>query len=215
MCRFECKRYHVEDQYLQCAAPAWVYRQSSKYSSLCFSVTCRPFLSSQFSFPRQAIAKIETDKASIDFEAQDDAYVAKILVEAGNGNDIKCGTPILITVDDEADIAAFNDYVLPTASDEPSAAPADTPPAAKVDEPVKAAAPTPVAPEPAQVAAAPSTPPTAPAATAAAPPAVSPLPAVRSASRQTINSHSALLKTLGRNQQAYIDRYGSTGQLPV
>ena len=35
------------------------------------------------------LAKIETDKASMDFEAQDDGYVAKILVEAGQGNDSK------------------------------------------------------------------------------------------------------------------------------
>ena len=35
------------------------------------------------------IAKIETDKAAMDFEAQDDGYVAKILMEAGLGNDSK------------------------------------------------------------------------------------------------------------------------------
>jgi biotin carboxyl carrier protein len=34
-----------------------------------------------------AIAKIETDKAAMDFEAQDDGFVAKILVPAGGGND--------------------------------------------------------------------------------------------------------------------------------
>lgn len=33
------------------------------------------------------IAKIETDKAAMDFEAQDDGFVAKILVAAGQGND--------------------------------------------------------------------------------------------------------------------------------
>ena len=36
-----------------------------------------------------ALAKIETDKAAMDFEAQDDGFVAKILVEAGQGNDSK------------------------------------------------------------------------------------------------------------------------------
>lgn len=35
----------------------------------------------------EAIAKIETDKAAMDFEAQDDGFVAKILVSAGQGND--------------------------------------------------------------------------------------------------------------------------------
>jgi acetyl/propionyl-CoA carboxylase alpha subunit len=37
----------------------------------------------------EAIAKIETDKAAMDFEAQDDGFVAKILVAAGQGNDSK------------------------------------------------------------------------------------------------------------------------------
>eukprot|EP00428_Durinskia_dybowskii_P053005 CAMPEP_0170316614 /NCGR_PEP_ID=MMETSP0116_2-20130129/58946_1 /TAXON_ID=400756 /ORGANISM="Durinskia baltica, Strain CSIRO CS-38" /LENGTH=66 /DNA_ID=CAMNT_0010569195 /DNA_START=43 /DNA_END=239 /DNA_ORIENTATION=+ len=46
----------------------------------------------------EAIAKIETDKASIDFEAQDDGFVAKILMEAGSGVDIPVNTPIMITV---------------------------------------------------------------------------------------------------------------------
>lgn len=34
-----------------------------------------------------ALAKIETDKAAMDFEAQDDGFVAKILAPAGQGND--------------------------------------------------------------------------------------------------------------------------------
>ena len=34
-----------------------------------------------------ALAKIETDKAAMDFEAQDDGVVAKLLVPAGNGAD--------------------------------------------------------------------------------------------------------------------------------
>ena len=35
------------------------------------------------------LAKIETDKAAMDFEAQDDGFVAKILMQAGQGNDSK------------------------------------------------------------------------------------------------------------------------------
>lgn len=35
------------------------------------------------------IAKIETDKAAMDFEAQDDGFVAKIIMPAGQGNDSK------------------------------------------------------------------------------------------------------------------------------
>ncbi|GKZ01029.1 hypothetical protein MPSEU_001054300 [Mayamaea pseudoterrestris] len=166
-----------------------------------------------------AIAKIETDKASIDFEAQDDAYVAKILVEAGSGNDIKCGTPILITVDEEADVAAFKDYELPAQAETPA------PAAAKVEEPVKEAeAPAPVTPEPvkaappaAAAAPTPSPPPKeAPSvATASVAPPPKATPSAPSSFRPTMNPASALRKSLGKSQQSYIDRFGTTGQQPV
>jgi len=55
--------------------------------------------------------EVQTDKATVDFEAQDDGVVAKILAEAGT-NEVKCGDPILIVVQDEGDVAAFKDYVL-------------------------------------------------------------------------------------------------------
>lgn len=45
----------------------------------------------------KVIAEIETDKATMGFEAQDPGVVAKILVAAGT--EIKVGTPIMITVD--------------------------------------------------------------------------------------------------------------------
>lgn len=86
---------------------------------------------------------METDKATVDFEAQDEGVVAKILVEAGSG-DVAVGSPILITVENADDVAAFADY--------------------KVDE---TAAPTPAAassPEPATPASPPPPPPAAPAA---------------------------------------------------
>ena len=60
-----------------------------------------------------SLAEIETDKATIDFEAQDDGVVAKILVEAGSG-EITVGVPIMVTVEDEADVAAFKDFVVDT-----------------------------------------------------------------------------------------------------
>jgi pyruvate dehydrogenase E2 component (dihydrolipoamide acetyltransferase) len=57
------------------------------------------------------ICSVETDKATVDFEAQDEGVVARILIEAGSG-EIKCGTPILITVQDVSDVSAFVDYVV-------------------------------------------------------------------------------------------------------
>ena len=59
------------------------------------------------------IAEIETDKATIDFEAQDDGFLAKILVTEGT-SDVPCGTPMAITVEEESDVAAFADFVAPT-----------------------------------------------------------------------------------------------------
>mmetsp|Transcript_78378 Transcript_78378/g.227470 ORF Transcript_78378/g.227470 Transcript_78378/m.227470 type:complete len:475 (-) Transcript_78378:26-1450(-) len=100
--------------------------------------------------PGDVICSVETDKATVDFEAQDDGIIAKILAEAGP-TEIKCGEPIMITVEDEGDVAAFKDYVL-EASSSPAPAPAAAP------EPAPApVAPAPAAPAPAPpVAAAPS-----------------------------------------------------------
>lgn len=79
------------------------------------------------------ICSIETDKASMDFEAQDEGVVAKILVDAG-ATEIPCGTPIMVSVDDAANVGAFVNWA-------PGAA---LPPTTLVP-PVIAATPTPVA----------------------------------------------------------------------
>lgn len=94
------------------------------------------------------ICSIETDKATVDFEAQDDGLLAKIIAEAGSG-EIDCGTPIMVTVEDEGDVGAFKDFVAEVAAPAAEAAPAASP------TPAPVAAPTP--------------PPAAPAAPAAAP----------------------------------------------
>lgn len=70
-----------------------------------------------------SLAEIETDKATIDFEAQDDGVVAKLLVEAGSG-EITVGVPIMVTVEDEADVAAFKDFVVDDSGSSGDAAPA-------------------------------------------------------------------------------------------
>ena len=61
--------------------------------------------------PGQVLAEIETDKATMDFEAQDEGVLAKILTQPGL--EIPVGTPIGVVVEDVADVAAFADYVLP------------------------------------------------------------------------------------------------------
>ena len=92
--------------------------------------------------------EIETDKATVSFECQDDCFIAKILVEPGT--EISTGTPVMVTVTDEDDVAAFADFVAPAAAvAAPAAAPAPAP-AAAAPAPAPAAASTaaPVAPAP-------------------------------------------------------------------
>lgn len=59
--------------------------------------------------PGDLLAEIETDKATVGFEAQDDGYIAKILVAEGT-KDVSLGTLIAISVENEEDVAAFKDF---------------------------------------------------------------------------------------------------------
>jgi pyruvate dehydrogenase E2 component (dihydrolipoamide acetyltransferase) len=61
-----------------------------------------------------ALCTIETDKASVDFEAQDDGVLAKILVLPGV--DVAIGTPICVVAEDVADVPQFANYSVPGAS---------------------------------------------------------------------------------------------------
>jgi pyruvate dehydrogenase E2 component (dihydrolipoamide acetyltransferase) len=106
--------------------------------------------------PGEVICSIETDKATVDFEAQDDGVLARILAPV-TGDEIPCGGPIMITVEEAEFVAAFKDYVVEAAAAPPAPAAAEPAPA-----PVVAAAPAPPA-----VAPAAPTGTTAPAATSA------------------------------------------------
>ena len=135
---------------------------------------------------------------------------AKILIPGGSGDDIECGVPIMVTVEEADDVAAFANFV------------AEAPPVAA------AAAAEPVAePEPV-VAATPAPPPTPVVAVAAAvpipvevsPPAmevmaeiVAPVLSIGWGEFAKINS--PILKTLSRQQNDYIEKYGTTGQVPL
>ena len=57
-----------------------------------------------------AMAEIETDKASMTFEAQDEFYIAKLLCDVGQ--EVKVGQPILVTVDDKTLLPAFTSFTL-------------------------------------------------------------------------------------------------------
>lgn len=69
----------------------------------------------------QAICEVETDKATVTYDATEDGYIAKILVGRG---DITVGAPLMITVDNAADVVHFANYSLTS-----SASPAPLPPA--------------------------------------------------------------------------------------
>jgi len=164
----------------------------------------------------ESIAKIETDKASIDFEAQDDGYIAKILKEAGD-EDIECGVPIMVTVEEEDECAAFKDFVVeeeetmvatPAAVVEPVASPPSP-----VVEAAAAVAPPPPPPAPVVAAAAVAVTeaPVATAETIAA--ALDPIMTTGWGEYAKLNS--PILKTLSKNQSAYVELYGTTGMVPL
>ena len=55
------------------------------------------------------IARIETDKAIMEWEAPEAGYIAKILIPEGS-KDIKLGTPVCVLVPEESDVSAFADF---------------------------------------------------------------------------------------------------------
>ncbi|KAH3687036.1 hypothetical protein WICPIJ_001980 [Wickerhamomyces pijperi] len=89
--------------------------------------------------PGEAIAEIETDKAQMDFEFQEDGYLAKILLDAG-AKDIPVNTPIAVYVEDKADVAAFADFTVEAEAPKPAAAAATEAPKETAAAPAAAAA---------------------------------------------------------------------------
>ena len=87
--------------------------------------------------PGDILAEVETDKATVDFEMQEEGYVAKLLVEEGT-QDIPLGQLVAIIVPDEDDIAAFKDFT--GDSEAPAAqesAPAQSEPAPAAPQPTQ------------------------------------------------------------------------------
>ena len=130
-------------------------------------------------------------------------------MEAGNGDDIEVGVPIMVTVEEEDDIAAFADFVVEAAAPEPVAEPEPAPV-------VEAAAPAPPAPAP--VAAVPV------AAAVEEVVVVAPEMEAMAAAVAPILStgwgdfaklNSPILKTLSKQQNDYVEKYGTTGQVPL
>ena len=90
------------------------------------------------------LAEVETDKATMEWEAQDDGVIAKILVEAGVA-DVPVGTPVAVVVDDEGLVRAFEAYTAADAAAKEggsaaAAAPAAPAPSSSLSSPAPAAA---------------------------------------------------------------------------
>ena len=59
--------------------------------------------------PGDILAQIETDKATVDFEMQEEGYIAKLLFPEG-AKDVKLGQVVAIVVDNKDDVSKFKDY---------------------------------------------------------------------------------------------------------
>ena len=55
------------------------------------------------------LADIETDKATLPWENQDDGFIAKLL-KPGGSKDIPVGTPLIVLVEEESHIKDFKDF---------------------------------------------------------------------------------------------------------
>ena len=149
----------------------------------------------------QALAEVETDKATVTLDATDEGWIAKILVGSG---EIKVGAPLMVTVEEQEHIVAFANFAAPAAQVQ---APSSVVPPA----PPKVAAPAPV------VVAAPA----APAAAAVAAP-VAPIGGAVPASTIASVSWSgnryrggAVGVRLAREQNSYVARWGFSGHTPA
>ena len=161
-----------------------------------------------------SIAEIETDKASITFEAQDEFFIAKFLVEPGA--EVPVGDPIFVSVDDESSIPSFATF---TVSKKPAAiessttkdvsTPAPTP--AVTPSPTPAPAPTPVAVpvvnnQPTATVKTPSSPPPAPAVTTVT---------LNTAVWGTGVVKSSIALKLANDHLAYNKKYGRSSHSPI
>ncbi|KAL5340377.1 dihydrolipoamide acetyltransferase component of pyruvate dehydrogenase [Aspergillus crustosus] len=89
--------------------------------------------------PGDVLVEIETDKAQMDFEFQEDGVLAKVLKETGE-KDVAVGSPIAVLVEEGTDVSAFESFSLEDAGEGAGgAAPKETEEAPK--EPPKAAEP--------------------------------------------------------------------------
>eukprot|EP00604_Paraphysomonas_vestita_P002778 CAMPEP_0174820874 /NCGR_PEP_ID=MMETSP1107-20130205/4979_1 /TAXON_ID=36770 /ORGANISM="Paraphysomonas vestita, Strain GFlagA" /LENGTH=437 /DNA_ID=CAMNT_0016037055 /DNA_START=164 /DNA_END=1477 /DNA_ORIENTATION=+ len=101
--------------------------------------------------PGDLLCDVETDKASVGFEFQDEGVLAKILIDAKAGQEIKVGQPIAFIVSDEKDYQEFLKLppsAYPPITSDPVAAPTPSSPPQSAPIPQVTATPTPSAGKP-------------------------------------------------------------------
>lgn len=164
----------------------------------------------------ETIAEIETDKATINFDAVDDAYVAKVLVEPGT--EVAVGVPILVTVEDEEDVAAFSNFSVSDSDSTSSSVPPSTTPEPTVSAPTPTPPPTPPAAPVKQAPSVPTPAPVAPVVAPRAPPTPSaPAPPVTSGFLwgSLIKKSSPIATKIAKDQQAYVEKFGNSSHSPL
>lgn len=72
--------------------------------------------------PGDVLVEIETDKAQMDFEFQEEGVLAKILKDSGE-KDIAVGNPIAVMIEEGEDASAFESFTLEDAGGETKASP--------------------------------------------------------------------------------------------
>ncbi|KAF2213271.1 hypothetical protein CERZMDRAFT_111595 [Cercospora zeae-maydis SCOH1-5] len=70
--------------------------------------------------PGDVLVEIETDKAQMDFEFQEEGVLAKVLKESGE-KDVAVGNPIAVMIEEGGDVSAFEGFSIEDAGGEKSA----------------------------------------------------------------------------------------------
>ena len=100
--------------------------------------------------PGDVLVELETDKATIDFEYQEEGFLAKVFAETGT-KDVPINQTICLIVENQADISVVSSFSVastqgssnpPVASIEPASAPSVSKPAPQAASAVQSAAPT-------------------------------------------------------------------------
>lgn len=84
--------------------------------------------------PGDVLVEIETDKAQMDFEFQEEGVLAKILKESGT-KDVAVGNPIAVMIEEGEDASAFDSFTLEDAGGEKEPAPPPKEEASESSEP--------------------------------------------------------------------------------